>query len=266
MKLLAALIIISTSAFAAETVHQVRFDVLIVRVSEAKAVSILPRLRDSAKAAAAQEELVSMLGKGAELVDWPTLTTGSGQRATVENINEYRYPTEFEAPSVVLNASDYESTPLPAPLAPDPAPKQPDTDKKKHIKLDGELKLAGGTPVTFEVKNLGVSFDADPVIAPDFKHVQFLYNLQHQIFIGNRKNNIEVSPTYKVSVEQPDFMVLKTHASISVASGQPTLLSFHKLREPINTVELAICTATILDTGIPVEKLDEPNAEPPTSK
>ena len=218
MKLLAALTVISISAFAAETVHQVRFDVLIVRVPEAKAVSILPRLRDPAKAAAAQEELVSMLGKGAELVDWPTLTTGSGQRATAENVNEYRYPVEFEAPSVALDASDYGSTPLPAPLA------------------------------------------------PDFKHLQFLYNLQHQIFIGNRKNTIEVSPTYKVSVEQPDFMVLKTSSSISVASGQPTLLSFHKLREPINTVEIAICTATILDTGIPVEKLDGPKAEPPLSR
>ena len=266
MKLLAALIIISTSAFAAETVHQVRFDVLIVRVPEAKAVAILPRLRDPAKAAAAQEELVSMLGKGAELVDWPTLTTGFGRQATVENINEYRYPTEFEAPSVVLDASDYGSTPVPAPLAPDPAPKQPDTDKKKHIKLDGELKLTGGTPTTFEVKNLGVVFQVEPSIAPGLKHLEFTYSLQHQRLIGSRKNTIEVSPTYKVSVEQPDFMVLKTSSFHTVASGQPTLLSFHKLREPINTVELAICTATILDTGIPAERLDEPNAEPPTSK
>lgn len=260
MKRLAAFLVLTQSLFAAETMKEVRFDVLIVRIPVAGAAAISQDLRDPAKVAAVQEKLIAGLGKEVELVDWPTLTTPSGQQAVVENIDEIRYPSEFEPPSILLEVPE-DPADVPTPSAPesnDAAPKLVDgkpaetkSDKKKHaVRLEGDLKLVGGVPTSFEVKNAGVSFQVEPTIAADGKRVQFSFALQNTMFLGTEKSVMEVSPTHKISVEKPRFQTVKTTETKSAISGQPVLLSFHKLREPKDRVEIAICTATIVDTGI----------------
>ncbi len=158
---------------------------------------------------------------------------------------------------------------MPTPTAPDlvdGAPKPADAkpaeskaDEKKHtVRVEGELKLVGGVPRVFEVKNAGVTFQVEPELQPDRKHLRFNFALQHVMFLGSQKSVMEVSPTHKVSVEQPKLQTIKSTASMSAASGQPVMLSFHKLREPTGRVEIAICTATIVDTGIAARQSAEP--------
>lgn len=253
MKRLAAFLVLSHSLLAAETVKEVRFDIFIVRLPEASAVALSPQLRDPSKIVAAQEKLVSQLGKEVELVDWPTLTAQSGQQSVFENIDEIRYPSEFESPDILLDVPD-EPTVVPTPVAPDVADgaAKPAEKKERILRIEGDLKLVGGVPTNFEVKNAGVTFQVEPTVEPDGKHLRFNCALQHIQFLGTEKCVIEVSQTYKISIEQPKFRTLKTTTIITATSGQPVMLSFHKLRDPSNRVELAICTATIVDTGIAV--------------
>ena len=268
MKRLAAFLILSHSLFAADTLKEVRFDVLIVRLPEDGAVALSAQLRDPLKIVAAQEKLVSQLGKEVELVDWPTITTPSGQQGVVENIDEIRYPSEFEAPSILLDVPEDPSD-VPTPTAPDlvdgaakPAEAKPAGSKaneKKHtVRVEGELKLIGGVPRVFEVKNAGITFQVEPTVAADGKRLQFIFSLQHVMFLGTEKSVMEVSPTHKISVEGPRFHTVKSTTTITATSGQPVLLSFHKLREPKDKVEIAICTATIVDTGIAAPQSVEP--------
>lgn len=253
MKRLAAFLFLANSLLAAETVKEVRFDVLIVRLPEASAVALSPQLRDPSKIAAAQEKLIAQLGKEVELVDWPTLTMLPGQQAIVENIDEIRYPTDFESPDILLDVPK-EPTVVPTSTAPDGADgaAKPAEKKDRTLRIEGDLKLVGGVPTSFEIKNAGVTFQVEPTLEPDGKHLRFNCALQHVQFLGTEKNMIEVSQTYKISIEQPKFRTLKTTTIITATSGQPVMLSFHKLRDASNRVELAICTATIVDTGIAI--------------
>lgn len=268
MKRLATFFLLTHSLFAAETIKEVRFDVLIVRLPEASAAAISQDLRDPAKVAVVQEKLIAGLGKDVELVDWPTVTTPSGQQAVVENIDEIRYPSEFEPPTILLEVPE-EPADVPNPSAPDAgdaAPKLVDgkpaetkADKKKHtVRVEGDLKLVGGVATSFEVKNAGISFQVEPTIAADGKRLRFMFSLQHVMFLGTEKSVMEVSPTHKISVEVARFHTVKSTTTVAATSGQPVLLSFNKLREPKDKVEIAICTATIVDTGIAAPDSNEP--------
>lgn len=84
--------------------------------------------------------------KGIDLLSAPRLTTKSGQRAVIEIVREFRYPTQFQPPQI------------------------PQT-------VNGSSSLSGGgassipvtptTPTAFETRNTGVTLEVEPVVGPD---------------------------------------------------------------------------------------------------
>ncbi len=244
MKPIATLIIalfVSAIAFADESVRHVRFEVLIVRLPEARAVELMPLLRDPATAAAAQAKITAMLGKEAELVDWPIVTAEHNQQSEVKNVHELRYADSYDQPTVLVQIPE---TAGPDKVATPTAPAQP---AEQRIRVDGELKLAGGSPTTFEMKKVGTILELQPAVSANGKQIGVQVSLSHTSFTGWRKIVMEMSPTYKVTVEQPDFQVIKTETRLNVGGGKPVLLSSNKVAESSGIFELAILTATIVD-------------------
>lgn len=232
---------VSTSAFADGPPRHVRFEVLIVRLPEARAVELMPLLRDPATATAAQAKITAMLGKEAELIDWPIVTAEDNQQAVVENVRELRYADSYDQPTVLVQ--------IPETTGPDTvaAPTAPAQQAEHRIRVDGELKLAGGSPTTFEMKKVGTILELQPTVSANGKHVGVQLSLSHTSFTGWRKIVMEMSPTHKVAVEQPDFQVIKIETRINISGGTPVLLSFNKVAQSPGAFELAILTATIFD-------------------
>jgi general secretion pathway protein D len=84
--------------------------------------------------------------KGVDLLSAPKVTTKSGQRAVIEIVREFRYPTQFQPPQI------------------------PQT-------VGGNSSFSGGgatsvpvtptTPTAFETRNTGVTLEVEPVVGPD---------------------------------------------------------------------------------------------------
>src|SRR5256885_3277355 len=82
--------------------------------------------------------------KGIDLLSAPRVTTKSGQRAVIEIVREFRYPTQFTAPQVPSITGGGSGT--------------------------GTVSISVVTPTTptaFETRNTGVTLEVEPVVGPD---------------------------------------------------------------------------------------------------
>jgi general secretion pathway protein D len=75
--------------------------------------------------------------KGVDLVSAPKVTTKSGQRATIEIVREFRYPSEYDLPQVTGSAGTTFEPVIPT------------------------------TPTSFETKNVGITLEVEPTVGPD---------------------------------------------------------------------------------------------------
>jgi general secretion pathway protein D len=173
--------------------------------------------------------------KGVDLLSAPRVTTKSGQRAVIEIIREFKYPTEFDPPQIPQN-------------------------------FGGNLAVGGGgggllgtgsgsfpvtptTPTAFEVRNTGVTLEVEPVVGPDGYTIDL--NLVPQVveFEGfiNYGSPIQSSSTNALGVtvtnvitpnviNQPIFSTRKVTTSVSIFDGQTVLLG-GLMREDVQKVE-----------------------------
>ncbi len=234
----------------------IRVELLIVRLPENRALDLQPELRDPARVAAAQEKLLTMIKKKeAQLIDWPVLTTKSGNRAVVENIHEVRYPIGYEAPKVVAVPSENpDPQHVDKPEAPAPTVRAPEKSKPTppaDVKL-GDRTIAG-VPSVFETRNTGVVLEVEPNIADDGKTIDAQLGAQHVTLLGYRREKLEVEGKFAVVTEVPEFQTAKTSTNVTLPSGQPFLLSFQQLQRPEHTVELFLLKMTALPAGRPAK-------------
>lgn len=208
-------------------VPQVRLEVFIARLPEARAIELLPDLRDGAKCSGAREQIVALIAKReAELVDWPILTTKSGQRTVSENVHQVRYATEFSIAGCM-----------------------PETGQEKETAEKRINPKGCGIPQGFESRDIGVTFDVEPLVQPDGRHVDVQFASSHTTLLGWSKVTFENGAKDRVTVEQPEFQMLKSSTNISVPSGGSMLVAFHKLQDATQRVEVFILTATVLKEG-----------------
>ncbi len=84
--------------------------------------------------------------KGVDLLSAPRVTTKSGQRALIEIVREFRYPTQFEPPQI------------------------PQTVGNTSGNTSGgssSIPVTPTTPTAFETRNTGVTLEVEPVVGPD---------------------------------------------------------------------------------------------------
>src|SRR6202035_5304974 len=83
--------------------------------------------------------------KGVDILSAPRVTTKSGQRAMIEIVREFRYPTQFQPPQI------------------------PQTVGNTGVGSGGatSVPITPTTPTAFETRNTGVTLEVEPVVGPD---------------------------------------------------------------------------------------------------
>src|SRR5437899_5874191 len=166
--------------------------------------------------------------KGIDLLSAPRVTTKSGQRAVIEIVREFRYPTQFTAPQVPSITGGGSGT--------------------------GTVSISVVTPTTptaFETRNTGVTLEVEPVVGPDWvtidlnlvpQDVEFegFINYVSPIFGINpslltNPMNSQVLLTQNV-INQPIFSTRKVTTSVSVYDGSTVVLG-GLMREDVQKTE-----------------------------
>jgi general secretion pathway protein D len=168
--------------------------------------------------------------KGVDLLSAPKVTTKSGQRAIIEVVREFRYPSTFSAPQVPSIGSTTTNLNSVVPVVVTPT-----------------------TPQTWETRNTGVTLEVEPVVGEDATTIDL--NLVPQVvefegFInyGSPINAIGVSTTAQMItrsipvlltenvINQPVFSTRKVTTSVSVYDGQTVVIG-GLMREDVQKTE-----------------------------
>src|SRR5437660_1018827 len=171
--------------------------------------------------------------KGVDLLSAPKVTAKSGQRAIIEIVREFRYPTTFSPPQVPsLTAPTGTAAIAPAVVTPT-------------------------TPSTFETRNTGVTLEVEPVVGADGATIDL--NLVPQVVefegfinygspinaVGLNSTTMAGVTTFSSSVpvlltenviNQPIFSTRKVTTSVQVANGQTVVIG-GLMREDVQKVE-----------------------------
>lgn len=164
--------------------------------------------------------------KGTDLMSAPSVTTKSGQRATVQVVREFIYPTEFDPPQL------------------------PQGNAGGIAGGTTSLIATPTTPTAFEMRPVGVTMEVDPVVGADGYTIDL--NLAPEVvefdgFInyGSPINAPGVNPitglptstpiTQNV-INQPVFSIRKVQTSVTVWDGQTVALG-GLIREDVEDVE-----------------------------
>src|SRR5438552_3728138 len=166
--------------------------------------------------------------KGVDLLSAPKVTTKSGQRAVIEIVREFRYPTTFTPPQVASITGG--------------------TGGTGTVSIE---VVTPTTPQTFETRNTGVTLEVEPVVGPDGVTIDL--NLVPQVvefegfinygsaIFGVNPNLVSGTtvPTILLTnnvINQPIFSTRKVTTSVSVWDGQTVVLG-GLMREDVQKTE-----------------------------
>src|SRR5437588_5996327 len=173
--------------------------------------------------------------KGVDILSAPRVTTKSGQRAVIEIVREFRYPTQFQPPQIpqTFRGGDTFQNPLTGATS----------------GSTGAFPVTPTTPTAFETRNTGVTLEVEPVVGPDDLTIDL--NLVPQVveFEGfiNYGSPIQTVSTNLLGVaqttvltpniiNQPIFSTRKVTTSVSVWDGQTVVLG-GLIREDVQKTE-----------------------------
>jgi hypothetical protein len=217
----------------------VEFDLLVVQVPEPSAIPLIPQLRDGKQCAKAVERILSLVGTNkAKLVAWPVLATKSGQRAVVEQIEEFRYATEYQQAGTSRLIETEPKTPG-MPGAPGPTQTSPKSSRpEKVVTIQSEFDAV---PEGFQTRNLGVTLEIEPVVGPDGKTIDLSFSVHHSWLDEMRRIEAEAKVSRRIVViDQPNFLSNRVTTSISVKDGDYSLIGNFRTKKPEGYIEFFI--------------------------
>ncbi len=177
--------------------------------------------------------------KGVDLLSAPRVTAKSGQKALIEVIREFRYPTEFDPPQIpqTIGSTVNGNTGVGGALG-------------FGSSQSNSFPVTPTTPTGFETRNTGVTLEVDPTIGPDGYTIDL--NLVPQVveFEGfiNYGSPIQTSSTNPITglstinvltpntINQPIFSTRKVTTSVSILDGSTVVLG-GLMREDIQKIE-----------------------------
>ncbi|MEY2525651.1 MAG: ral secretion pathway protein, partial [Verrucomicrobiota bacterium] len=181
--------------------------------------------------------------KGIDLLSAPRVTTKSGQRAIIEIVREFRYPTQFQPPQIPQTVGSVRTG---------------DSVAGEIIPLGNtsNVPVTPTTPTAFETRNTGVMLEVEPVVGPDGVTIDL--NLVPQVvefegfinygspilspsssFLNTITGGLIASPQSVVTpniINQPIFSTRKVTTSVSIWDGQTVVLG-GLMREDVQKVE-----------------------------
>ncbi len=172
--------------------------------------------------------------KGVDLMSAPSITTKGGQRATIEVIREFIYPTEFDPPEIPQQFGGTAGG---------------STNLLTGASSQGSFPVTPTTPTAFEMKPIGVRMEVDPVVGPDGYTIDLTLAPEVTEFEGfiNYGSPIQTGSTDALGnpttitltenrIPQPIFSTRKLQTSVSVWDGQ-TVAMGGLIREDVQDVE-----------------------------
>lgn len=167
--------------------------------------------------------------KGVDLVSSPKVTTKSGQRATIQIVREFRYPTEYDLPQVSATTGSTFQPVIPT------------------------------TPTAFDTKPVGITLEVEPTVGPDGFTIDLTLSPRVVEFDGfiNYGSPINatvaavlldsntlarvLSPSYTFVatenvINQPVFSTREVTTDVTVYDGQTVVLG-GLIREDVQKVE-----------------------------
>ncbi len=158
--------------------------------------------------------------KGVDLVSAPKITTKSGQRATIQIVREFRYPTEYDLPQVTQTPGSVFTPATPT------------------------------TPTSFETKPVGITLEVEPTVGPDGYTIDLILSPRVVEFDGfiNYGSPIStvvtavgfnLSSTFLVTanvINKPVFSTREVTTEVTVYDGQTVVIG-GLMREDIQKIE-----------------------------
>ncbi len=181
--------------------------------------------------------------KGIDLLSAPRVTTKSGQRAVIEIVREFRYPTQFQPPQIPQTVGSVRTG---------------DTTLGDLVPIGStsNIPVTPTTPTAFETRNTGVTLEVEPVVGPDGVTIDL--NLVPQVvefegfinygspilspstsLFNNITGAILNTPQNVITpnvINQPIFSTRKVTTSVSVWDGQTVVLG-GLMREDVQKTE-----------------------------
>jgi general secretion pathway protein D len=173
--------------------------------------------------------------KGVDLLSAPRVTTKSGQRAVIEIVREFRYPTQFQPPQIPQTVGNTGNT---------------------LTSGTTTVPITPTTPTAFETRNTGVTLEVEPVVGPDGVTIDL--NLVPQVvefegfinygspifassssFLSPITGGLISSPPSLITpnvINQPIFSTRKVTTSVSVYDGSTVVLG-GLMREDVQRTE-----------------------------
>jgi general secretion pathway protein D len=153
--------------------------------------------------------------KGVDLLSAPKVTTKSGQRAVIEIVREFRYPTTFTQPQVPSISSSGTTliggAPTTIPVVVTPT-----------------------TPQAFETRNTGVTLEVEPVVGPDGVTIDL--NLVPQVVEFEGFINYG-SPIFAVGVQ----------TVMGITTSAPVLLTSNVINQPVFSTRKVTTNVSVWD-------------------
>ena len=172
--------------------------------------------------------------KGVDLLSAPRVTTKSGQRAVIEIIREFKYPTEFSPPQIPQQIGA--------------------TGGNVNLGVgggsSGSFPVTPTTPTAFEKKDVGVTLEVEPTIGPDGYSIDMqllpqVVEFEGFINYGSPIGTTTTNPLTGLSttnvltpniINQPIFSTRKVSTNVTVFDGATVVLG-GLVREDVQKVE-----------------------------
>lgn len=193
---------------------QMRIQIEWIEVSHEKMTELLETnggVNDDAHLSSNENDLRSevkeLIAEGeAKIIETTMIIARSGQRAKVESVLEFTYPTEFFPPQV------------------------PNEESKGS---DTEPTITPHTPEDFETRNLGTTLEVDPVLGKDNRTIdlnmapEIVYHTGYENHGGiDEKNQIMLAQFYavkittQVTVRNGEYLLIAAASPRDVETGQ----------------------------------------------
>lgn len=176
--------------------------------------------------------------KGTDLMTAPSITARSGQKATIEIIREFIYPTEYEPPQIPDRVGTFTDSGFFDPVTGIFSPPQPPS-----------FPVTPATPTSFETRNTGVTLEIEPTIGEndfviDLRFVPEIVEFEGFINYGSpiQTNAVDFfgDPIPLVltenRIEMPVFSSRRVNTSLTIYDGY-TVAVGGLMREDVQNIE-----------------------------
>lgn len=193
--------------------------------------------------------------KGTDLMTAPSVTAKSGQKATIEIIREFIYPTEYEPPELPNSVSNGQVQPVQQQVIPAVIP--PVVGGIVPPVLGGNgggfaptgFPVTPATPTAFETRNTGVTLEIEPTIGEndfviDLRFLPEIVEFEGFINYGSpiqapgadAQGNPTVSIITENRIEMPVFSARRVNTALTIYDGYTVAIG-GLMREDVQNVE-----------------------------